>query len=139
MARKSKLPSVPTIPTRSGSSTKNISNTGQMSTSTQKTGSTGSVSNTTNISSVAGPSGSPAVSQSVQWDGGSGFKINPTLPTAASAPDAVRGAYSQVEGELASARQRALGMVPAEYRDRVNEHFDRASTQISEHRKKMGY
>lgn len=137
-----KMPSIPNMPKPTGksgtsSTVKNVSNTGQMSTSTQKTGATGAVTNTTNISSVAGPSGSPSVSPSVTWNGGTNFNINPTLPTSAS--DSVRGAFAQAEGELASARQRALGMVPSEYRERVNQHFDRASTQISEHRKKLGY
>lgn len=53
--------------------------------------------------------------------------------------DTARSAYTQVEGQLAQARQQALGQVPREYHDRVNAAFDTANTQIAEHRKKMGY
>lgn len=132
------------------SSVRNVSNTGQMSTSTQTTGATGAVRNSTVISNSGTPGAAGAQSASVQsispnvtWDGGTNFQINPSMGNAMTMPaptsDVVRGAYTQVEGELARARSTALGMVPAEYRDRVNEHFDRASTQLSEHKKKMGY
>lgn len=53
--------------------------------------------------------------------------------------DTVRSAFTQVEGHLTQARQQALGQVPREYHDRVNQAFDSANTQISEHRKRLGY
>lgn len=53
--------------------------------------------------------------------------------------EAARSAFAQAEGGLAAARAKALGAVPREYHDRVNEQFDRASTQIADQRKKMGY
>lgn len=139
--RKPKMPK-PNSPT--GSVTRSVSNTGEMSTSTQTTGATGAVRNTTNIvsSGTAGVSGAiQSISPNVTWDGNN-VTINTDAYNAANVQagsDAIRGAFAQVEGELASARQRALGMVPTEYKDRVNEHFDRAGTQVSEQRKRLGY
>lgn len=132
------------------SSVKNVSNSGEMSTSTQTTGATGGVRNSTVISSsgTPGAAGSQtaniqSISPNVTWDGGTNFQINPNLGSTVTTPaptsEAVRGAYSQVEGELARARSTALGMVPREYHERVNQHFDTASAQVAEHKKKMGY
>lgn len=153
MARKARMPkaSMPKPGSATTSSTvRNVSNTGEMSTSSHTTGATGASTNHTQIISSAGTPGASgsssasfsSVSPSVTWDGGTNFKINPDLGVAPSAPptsDAVRGAFTRVEGELAAARQRALGMVPAEYRDRVNASFDNASNQVSEHKKRFGY
>ena len=128
--------------------TRNISNTGQMSTQTSTTGATGSVTNTTNISSIPGRDGTPGVvdaairsTPGVEFNRGS-FSVNPQVGVThpvGDYGDTIRSAYTQVEGHLTQARQQALGQVPREYHDRVNEAFDRAGTQISEHRKKMGY
>lgn len=132
------------------SSVRNVSNTGEMSSATHSTGATGASTNHTQIINSAGTPGAAgsqsahiqSVSPSVTWNGGTDFKINPDLGVAPSAPptsEAVRGAFTRVEGELASARQRALGMVPREYHDRVNASFDNASNQVSEHKKRFGY
>lgn len=71
-----------------------------------------------------------------------GVSVNPS--TGVTHPvgdygDTIRSAYTQVEGHLTQARQQALGQVPREYHDRVNQAFDTANTQIAEHRKRMGY
>lgn len=152
MARKPKIPSIPSMPSASGksgtsSTVKNVSNSGQMSTSSHSTGATGAAINTTNIS-YTGPAGTPGspsnVNAQITSTPGMGVGSNGsyTLNFPSSGVDmgeAARSAFAQAEGGLAQARAKALGAVPREYHDRVNEHFDRASTQISEHRKKMGY
>lgn len=150
MARRSRVPSVPSItPGKSGmsSTVKNVSNSGQMSTSSQTTGATGSATNTTNIS-YTGPAGTPgsptSINATITSTPGMGVGSNGsyTLNFPSSGVDvaeAARSAFAQAEGGLAAARAKALGAVPREYHDRVNEQFDRASTQIADQRKKMGY
>ena len=115
----------PTVPT-------NVSNTGTRQVSTSQTGASGSVSNTVNSVSTHGQTG--AAGHASTYD----FDMNGHIAAAHKmAGERVGDAFDRAEGHLAQVRQQALGAVPAEHRDRVNAHFDKASAQIGEMRKKF--
>lgn len=146
------MPRKPRMPKPGGmtSSVRNVSNSGQMSTSTHSTGATGAAINRTSIISNNGTGGSngaqshtvTSISPNVTWDGAN-VAISPNIGGSVSMPaptrETVMGAYTQVEGELAQARSRALGMAPKEYHDQVNSAFDNAHTQIADSKKRLGW
>lgn len=116
--------------------TTNVSNTGVRKISKATSGATGSVTNTISTSSIQGASGALAPVVIDRTPDIDSMVRTHTSAANAHAQAATSEAYSRAEGHLAQARQQALGAVPAEYRDRVNQHFDRAAEQISNMRKK---
>lgn len=112
--------------------TKNVVNTGTRQTATQTSGSTGSVSNTVRVSSTngqRGAAGTPATYDAM---------VNERIAEARKmASDRADGAFDRAEGHLAAIHQQVRGQVPAEYRDRVDEHFTKASARIGDMRKKF--
>lgn len=123
-------------PTPTGTNVTNVANTGQRSVSIERTGATGAVRNTVNISQTPGQAGRPG-STSVNVVTGN----HPTTDYEAMARERIAAAraaatagtadgWAQATASLAHARQQALGAVPAEYRDTVNERFNQADEQV---------
>lgn len=144
------------------SNVRNVSNTGQMSTSTQTTGATGAVRNTNNFTVTQGSPGASGTSSVSYTPPGSSnalspqdltpnitipgitvtggnVTVSPELGGSVDVGERVRGAFTEIEGRLAQERQRALGMVPEQFKGQVNTAFDTASANISEQRRRLGY
>lgn len=138
-------PTMPTMPTGgTTSSSTNRSNTGQSSSSSQTSGATGSVSNVVTQRSTPGTPGTPGTARASvravtagtatpapEWQVIADQRIAEARSQASAATD---DAFASAEANIAQHRASTLSRVPAEYRDRVSEAFDRASNQINEAR-----
>lgn len=115
-----------------------VSNSGTRSTSTQTTGATGAATNTVRTTATAGKPGASGTRSTPNPEADAARALAQTHVDEARkmAGDAAEGALHRAEAALALHRQRVLGMVPAEHRDRVNEAFDRGHAAIESVRKR---
>lgn len=117
----------------------NRTNTGVSHSVTQTTGSTGSVTNRVNVQTVQGADGGSAPGRVVidRTPDINVMTAGHVAAARASALSSAEGAMERFEGHMAQARQQALGAVPAEYRDVVNQRFDTAAAQFETHRQRI--